>query len=206
MASKLGLVHVYTGDGKGKTTASMGLAVRAVGQGCKVYVVQFMKGGAYTGEMVAAKNFLPNMGFEQFGRRCIKEQKQLKLMGLDSNIKYFDYVRDDIECGTCRFCFLNDELQQKFVNDAYERCLALVSAGEHDLLVFDEICTALAFGFLSEEKILALIQKKTPKTELVLTGRGATEKIIAASDYATNMTPLKHPYEKGIYGRRGVEY
>ncbi len=205
MVSKLGLIHIYTGDGKGKTTAAMGLAMRAVGQGCKVYVVQFMKGGAYTGEMVAAQNFLPNFGFEQFGRRCIKEQKQLKLMGLDTGIKYFDYVRDDIACGTCRFCFLNDDLQKRYVGDAYARCEQILSEG-FDLVVFDEILTAMAFKMLSEERILDLIKKKPQNTELILTGRGATENIIAVADYVTNMTPLKHPYEKGIFGRRGVEY
>src|SRR3989339_760967 len=80
---KLGLVHVYTGEGKGKTSAAMGLSLRAIGQGLNVFIIQFMKGGAYTGEYISAKNFLPNNEFLQYGRGCIKEKKQLKLIGFD---------------------------------------------------------------------------------------------------------------------------
>ena len=93
----LGLIHVYTGNGKGKTTASIGLAIRAIGQGYKVCMIQFMKGGQYTGEFISAKNYLPNFDIFQFGRGCIKQQKQMKLVGLNQG--YFDSVREDIECG-----------------------------------------------------------------------------------------------------------
>src|SRR3989344_6068287 len=95
----LGLIHVYTGDGKGKTTAAMGLALRAVGQGLRVYIIQFMKGGAYTGEFISIKNFLPNIEAAQFGKKCIRESKQAKLLCSKSDYHYYDYVRDDIKCG-----------------------------------------------------------------------------------------------------------
>ena len=94
--SKLGLVQVYTGDGKGKTSAAMGLALRAIGQGLKVFIIQFMKGGAYTGEYISAKNFLPNNEFIQYGRGCVKEKKQLKLTGFDEGAHFFDHIREDI--------------------------------------------------------------------------------------------------------------
>ncbi|MFQ5621308.1 MAG: cob(I)yrinic acid a,c-diamide adenosyltransferase [Candidatus Nanoarchaeia archaeon] len=204
--NNLGLTHVYTGDGKGKTSAAMGLATRAVGQGCKVFIVQFMKGGAYTGEMVAAKNFLPNIQFEQYGRHCIKEEKQMKLMGMEMGIHYFDYVRDNIECGTCRYCFLNDDLQAKFVQEALDRALHLVSSGEYDLVILDEIITAVQFGFLKSHEVTHVIEKKAENTELVLTGRGATQDIKDAADYVTIMQQDKHPIDKGIFARRAIEY
>lgn len=203
--AKLGLTHVYTGDGKGKTTAGMGLLTRAVGQGCKVFCVQYMKGGAYTGEMVAAKNFLPNFSFEQHGRHCIKEQKQLKLLGFDSGIEYFDYVRDDIECGTCRWCFLNDELQKKYVSEAYTKSEEVLK-GEYNVVLLDEIITAVQFGFLTSEQVITLIKNKHEDTELILTGRGATEEIMQAADYVTEMKQIKHPFNKGTYARRAIEY
>ena len=204
--NKLGLTHVYTGDGKGKTSAAIGLATRAVGQGCKVFIIQFMKGGAYTGEMVAAKNFLPNMQFEQYGRHCIKEEKQTKLMGLEKGIHYFDYVRDDITCGTCRYCFLNDGLQGKFVQEAYDRALHLASSGEYDLVICDEIITSVQFGFLNSEEVVHVIERKAKNTELILTGRGSTDLINEHSDYVTVMEQKKHPIDKGIFARRGIEY
>ena len=93
-----GQVQVYTGDGKGKTTAALGLALRAIGQGFKVYIIQYMKGGAYTGEFISAKNYLPNIEMIQFGRPCIKQQKQMKIDGFSPkgsiNKTIFDFVDD----------------------------------------------------------------------------------------------------------------
>jgi len=207
MSNKLGLVHVYTGDGKGKTTHAIGIALRAVGQGFKVHVVQFMKGGSYTGEFIAAKNFLPNIGFEQFGKACVKEQKQLKLLGLDeSKPQFFDYVREDIDCGPCRFCFVNDKEQKEFVSTAFGEAQRVTSSGEYDLVVLDEINVALQYGFLEINQVLNLIKNKFKNTELILTGRGAPEEIILVADYASEIKVIKHPFDKGISARRGVEY
>jgi len=203
---KLGLVHVYTGLGKGKTSASMGLALRAVGQGLKVYIIQFMKGGAYTGELISAKNFLPNADFVQYGKPCIKEDKQLKLMGFDSGYTYFDYVRDDIKCGDCRHCFLNDEEQRKFVEDAFERTRKITSSGDYDMVILDEINLAVHFGFLNVDKVVELVKNKYEKIELILTGRHAPPKIIGLGDYVSEMKLIRHPFQKGIRARRGIEY
>lgn len=197
---------MYTGLGKGKTSASMGLALRAIGQGLKVYIIQFLKGGAYTGELISAKNFLPNAGFVQYGKPCVKEDKQLKLMGFDSGYAYFDYVRDDIECGDCRHCFLNDEEQGKFVNDAFERSKKITASGDYDLVVLDEVNLAIHFGFLNVEKVVDLVKNKHAKTELILTGRYAHPKIIELGDYVSEMKLIRHPYQKGIGARRGIEY
>lgn len=192
--------------GKGKTSASMGLVLRAIGQGLKVYIIQFMKGGAYTGELISAKNFLPNAGFVQYGKPCIKEDKQLKLMGFDSGYAYFDYVRDDIECGDCRHCFLNDEEQRKFVEDAFERAKKVTFSGDYDLVVLDEINLAIHFGFLDVDKVVDLVKNKHKTTELILTGRHAHPKIIELGDYVSEMKLIRHPFQKGIRARRGIEY
>lgn len=203
----LGLVHVYTGNGKGKTSASMGLATRAVGQGLRVYIIQFMKGGAYTGELISAKNFLPSVSFEQFGKHCIKEEKQMKLLGLDLGYHYFDYVRDDISCGECRFCFVNDGEQAKFCQEGFERALTLSKSDDIDLLILDEVLVAVAFKFVEEEKLIQLLKGKRADLELVLTGRGASSRIIELADYVSNIQEIKHPFNtKKIGARRGIEY
>lgn len=204
--SKLGLVQVYTGDGKGKTSASMGLAVRAIGQGLKVFIIQFMKGGAYTGEYISAKNFLPNNEFIQYGRGCIKEKKQLKLIGFDDKAHFFDYVREDIECGPCRYCFLNDEEQKRFVRLAFNKAKEITSSEEYNLVVLDEINVAVKLGFVELNELIDLIKNKNKLTELILTGRDADPKIIEIADLVTEMKLVKHYYEKGVSARRGIEY
>lgn len=203
----LGLVHVYTGNGKGKTSACMGLVSRAVGQGLRVYIVQFMKGGAYTGELITAKNFLPRVGFEQFGKHCVKEEKQLKLLGLDLGYHYFDYVRDDITCGECRFCFVNDVEQARFCQEGFERARELSTSEDIDLLILDEVLVAVAFKFIDEDNLLDLIKNKRPSMELVLSGRGASSRVIDLADYVSNINEVKHPFNtKKIPARRGIEY
>ncbi len=202
----LGLVHVYTGEGKGKTSAAMGLALRAVGQGFKVYVIQFLKGGAYTGEFIAGKNFLPNINLIQFGRKCINEQKQTKLIGFDEEYKFYDFIRDDIECGSCRYCFANDEQQKKYVEAAFEKAKKVSTTGEYDLVILDEINVAVNLNFVEVDSVLELIKNKFEKTELVLTGRGLNQKIVEAADYVSEVKMIKHPFEKGISARRGIEY
>lgn len=206
MKEKRGLVHVYTGDGKGKTTAAMGLATRAVGQGFKVFIIQYMKGGAYTGEFISAKNFLPNISFMQYGRPCIKEKKQLKLMGIEDGYTYFDNIREDIKCGSCRYCFLNDKVQGDFVNRGFLKTKEIIEADEHDLVVLDEINVAMDLGFLDVNKVVELIKNKPKGMELILTGRGAPKEIIQVSNLVTEMKMIKHYYEEGVGARRGIEY
>jgi cob(I)alamin adenosyltransferase len=204
--SKLGLVQVYTGEGKGKTSAAMGLALRAIGQGLKVFIIQFMKGGAYTGEYISAKNFLPNNEFIQYGRGCVKEKKQLKLIGFDEGAHFFDHVREDIECGPCRYCFLNDEEQRRFIRLAVDKAKEITSKGEHNLVVLDEINVAMKLGFLGLQELIELIKTKNKDTELIITGRDAHPEIIEMADLVTEMKMIKHYYEKGVSARRGIEY
>jgi cob(I)alamin adenosyltransferase len=206
---KRGRVHIYTGDGKGKTTASLGLAVRSIGQGHEVYIVQFMKGGAYTGEYVSAKNYLPNIKMIQFGRPCIKQQKQMKLNGFNKDKKdpeLFDFIREDIDCGTCRYCFLNDDIQRDYVEEGFKKALEIVMSGQHQLVILDEINVAMALGFLNSELVLNLIANKPKDVELVLTGRDAPDEIVHVADLVTEMMLKKHYFDKGVMARRGIEY
>lgn len=206
--SNLGLIHAYTGDGKGKTTAAMGLALRAAGQGSKVFILQFMKGGAYTGEFIAIKNFMKNIDFKQYGRPCIKENKQAKLTGFDheTGYKYFDFIREDIQCGECRWCFLNDNQQKEFVQEALSHAKEVVASGEYDLIVLDEILAAVTYNVLDEQSVLDLLELKAEHTELILTGRGGTEDIFEKCDLVTEMKQHKHYFDKGIGARRAIEY
>ncbi|MBU0470230.1 MAG: cob(I)yrinic acid a,c-diamide adenosyltransferase [Nanoarchaeota archaeon] len=205
---KKGLVHVYTGEGKGKTTAALGLAMRAIGQGMKVSMIQFMKGGKYTGEYLAAKNYLPNFEVVQFGRPCIKQVKQLKLSGFSKNnsLNLFDATREDIECGECRYCFLNDDVQRDYVEEGFKKALEVVLSGEYDLVILDEVNLSMHLELLDIELMLNLIANKPKHVELILTGRNVPEEIMDNADLVTEMKQHKHYFDDGISARRGIEY
>ena len=207
---KKGLIQVYTGEGKGKSTASFGLALRAVGQGFKVYVIQFMKGGAYTGEYIAIKNYLPNIEILQFGRPCIKQLKQMKIkgyvVGKTKPEEMYDVIREDIECGACRYCFLNDDVQRDYIEEGFKKALEIVMEGGHDLVILDEINVAMSLGFLNTELVMNLLANKPPHVELILTGRNVPDEITAMADLVTEMRPHKHYFDKGVSARRGIEY
>jgi len=206
--SRLGMVHVYTGDNKGKTTTSIGIALRAAGQNLKVCIIQFLKGGAYTGEYIAIKNFLPNIVIKQYGKPCIKEHKQLKLSGFnDGDDEHIpDFIRDDIECGDCRNCFLADNEEKALAFEAMEHAKKATRSGEYNVVVLDEINNALKKKIISVEAVLDLIKDKSRETELILTGRGAPQEIIDVADLVTHMNLVKHYYDKGVSARRGIEY
>ncbi|MBU0457697.1 MAG: cob(I)yrinic acid a,c-diamide adenosyltransferase [Nanoarchaeota archaeon] len=207
---KKGLVHVYTGDGKGKTTASLGLALRSVGQGFKVFMIQFMKGGTYTGEYISAKNYLPNFEILQFGRPCIKQMKQMKLNGFSSGKvdkeSIFDAFREEIDCGSCRYCFLNDDIQKDYIEEGFKKALDVVLGGKYNLVILDEINTGMSLNLLKTELVLNLIANKPEHVELILTGRNVPDEIIYVADLVTEMKQHKHYYDKGVSARRGIEY
>lgn len=171
-----GLVEVYTGDGKGKTTSAFGLALRALGRGKKVIIFQFIKSSASpSGEVIALRRVFPEVEIIQGGRGRFITTKP---------------TEEDIA----------------LAKSLYEKILSAVSSGMYDIVVVDEIFPAYNIGLITLKEIIELIEKKAENTELVLTGRGAPEEIIRLSHLVTEMREIKHPYREGIKARIGIEY
>lgn len=194
--TELGLVQIYTGPGKGKTTAALGLAFRAAGHGFRVHIIQYMKGSFYAGELQSIARAFPIITIAQYGKGC----------------PYSGLIRQGKQkCKGCGQCFIRGGQPTQEDHDlaqmAYADSLECAQSGEIQMLILDEIGNALRYNLVSIGQVLELIQSKHPKTELVLTGRGMPEEIQAAADLVTQLTDIKHPYrEKGIGSRRGVEY
>lgn len=208
------MVQIYTGNGKGKTTAAVGLALRAVGQNILVVMVQFMKGGHYTGELLATERFLQRrFVIKQFGRGCIREDKQLKIAEFDDD-KYLNlepmHVRDDEPCGSCRYCFVNDTKQREFCEDAYSYAKKVLKSGDYGVVILDELIYAVTYNMLPLEKALELIDCKPDDVELIITGGAwqgeVSKEILARADLITEMVSKKHYYDEGVVARRGIEY
>jgi len=174
---KKGLIQVYTGEGKGKSTAAIGQAVRAVGHGFKVGFVSFFKDPDRFGYGEYAS--LRKLGIETyiFARKHPHFYPDLDLNG----------VREECSAGL-------DAITGLFKNP------------EWDMLVIDEIDIAIRDGFLKEDEVLSLLEKKPEGLELVLTGRGATEGIKEKADLVSEIREVKHPYHSGIESRKGIEY
>ncbi|MFA6001047.1 MAG: cob(I)yrinic acid a,c-diamide adenosyltransferase [Thermoleophilia bacterium] len=174
-----GLVHLYTGDGKGKTTAALGLALRALGRDRKVAVVQFLKRTKLkTGEMVFAEKMGGPLTIRQFGASRFATQEEKRMV----------------------------EESGQTVERGWEIARELVTRGEHDLIVLDEITHVVKNGQVSLEELIELVKNKTPSLELVLTGRYAPRELQDVCDYVTEMKEIKHPYHSGVKAREGTEY
>ena len=170
----IGLVQVYTGGGKGKSTASFGLLARAVGHGLRCCLIQFMKKGNY-GEIVTLRR-LPGVHIEQYGSgHWVKRDAP---------------APEDLE--------LADRALRSGVRAA--------SSGKFDLVVLDEVNTALVRRLVRVEDVLALVDAKATRTELVLTGRGAPKALLDRADLVTMMVGMKHPYHRGLDARPGIEW
>jgi cob(I)alamin adenosyltransferase len=175
MRLEQGQVQVYTGNGKGKTTASLGLALRAVGRGLRVCMVQFIKGGGQYGEHLAAEKLFPELTIHQTGR--------------DNWI-----FRDRL-----------DPEDIRIAREALELARLALATKSYDMVILDEICGAAWFGLIDVDDILALIEARPPRVELVLTGRSADERVVAAADLVTEMREVKHYYSQGVQARLGIE-
>lgn len=171
-----GLIQVYTGNSKGKSTAAFGLALRAVGHGYHVYIIQFMKGSGYCGELEGFKRLAPECKTEQFGLPGWVKKGAAKL--------------EDIR-----------EAKQ-----ALQSAEELMLSGEWDVIVLDEINNAMWFELLTVEEVMAFLSRKPEHVELVLTGRNAPQQISEAAHLVTEMVEIKHPFQAGIKARKGIEF
>jgi len=173
-----GLVHIYTGNGKGKTTAAVGLGVRACGSGLNVLMVQFLK-STPSGEITSIKKLEP--GFRVY-------------RGTES--RKFIWQMNDEEKAKARA-----EQQEIF-----EFAVSEARKGKVDLLILDESLGAISTGFLSMDRVVDFIKNRPEHLEVVLTGRGAPEELIGLADYVSEIRDIKHPAEKGIKARKGIEF
>ncbi|MDH3360615.1 MAG: cob(I)yrinic acid a,c-diamide adenosyltransferase [Desulfobulbaceae bacterium] len=173
--SKQGIVILYTGDGKGKTTAALGQAIRAVGHGLKICIIQFIKGKWETGEALAAKNHLTEL---------------VEFHTLGTGFTWKEEKGSVQEAG----------------RKAWEFAKETISSDKFDLVVLDELTYLVNYGIVDELEVIDLLQKRPARQHVVITGRGASQGIIKASDLATEMRAIKHPYENGIKAQKGVEF
>ena len=174
-AQEAGRVLLFTGEGKGKTTAALGMALRACGHGMRVLVLQFIK-AAITGEVTAAQN-LPGCEFVQSGRGFMPQP---------DSPHFEEHARAAMA--------------------GLERAAQALLSGMYEILILDEICVAVDAGLLTEENVVALLQKRPPGLTVVLTGRGATPRLAALADTVTEMRCVKHALNEGRHAQKGVEF
>ncbi len=172
-----GLIIVNTGPGKGKTTAAMGTALRAVGQGMKVLMLQFLKGSWHYGELDAVKAFGENFVMKQMGRGFVK------VGGAET-----------------------DPEDLRMVQEAWNEAREAILSGQWDLVILDEINYAIGYGMLDPAVVAETLKQKPEMVHVILTGRNAHPTIVDLADTVTEMRQVKHAYEKGVEAQRGIEY
>jgi len=172
-----GLIIVNTGPGKGKTTAAMGTALRAVGNGMRVLMLQFIKGSWHYGELDAVKALGDNFIVKQMGRGFVK-------IGAEKP----------------------DPEDVRMVEEAWIEGARAIQSGEWDLVILDEINYAISYGMLDPAKVVDALRHKPDMVHVILTGRNAHPTIVELADTVTEMRQVKHAYEKGVLAQRGIEY
>jgi cob(I)alamin adenosyltransferase len=167
-------VEVYTGDGRGKTTAAIGLAFRAAGHALRVHIIQFMKGDESYGEFQSCLEH-PNIEIEQFGRK--------------------EFV-NPAEPST---------VDMELAGKAMTRAREVLTSGEADLVILDELNVAVGFGLVEVDEVMALLDIRPPHVELLITGRMAPSELLERADLVTEMLEVKHPFNAGVMARRGID-
>ncbi len=168
-------ILIFTGDGKGKTTAALGMVLRATGHGMKTLILQFIKSSP-SGELTALRH-LPGVEAIQMGRGFVPAATDLAFPE-----------------------------HRRAAHDGLEKAAEALRSKRYDLIILDEICTAMDKGLITEDQIMKLIEESGEVSCLVLTGRGATNRLIARADTVTEMRSLKHGLREGITAQKGVEY
>jgi cob(I)alamin adenosyltransferase len=176
-ATRKGLILINTGPGKGKTTAAMGTALRAVGNGMRVLMLQFLKGSWHYGELDSTKAFGDNFVLRQMGRGFVK------IGGAETD-------PEDI----------------RLVEAAWEEARQAILSGEWDMVILDEINYAISYGMLDPAKVVETLESRPEMVHVILTGRNAHASLVAIADTVTEMREVKHAYQKGILAQRGIEY
>jgi cob(I)alamin adenosyltransferase len=170
-----GMVQIFTGNGKGKTSAALGTVLRALGHGLKAYIVFFMKGKYPYGEFSTLSK-LPNVDVDSFGLRCLTDRANIN--------------PEEIE-------------QAKLAMSAAREAML---SGNYNLVILDEVNVAVNFKLIELDEVVRLIGDKPQNVELILTGRYADARLIELADLVTEMVKIKHPYDKGVKARKGIEY
>ena len=189
-----GYVQVYTGNGKGKTTAALGITMRASGAGMKVAFIQFMKALGYSEQKILPT--LPGVTWKTLGKPFF--------IAKAGSISEEDLAAYGDACVVFEEGNPPDDYV-KMIRDGFEEARKMVLSGEYDMVVLDEINCAMYFELLDVEDVLDLIRNKPIHTELILTGRCAPEEIIEAADLVTEMREIKHYYNEGVQARKGIE-
>jgi len=175
--SRRGLLLINTGPGKGKTTAAMGTALRAVGNGMKVLMLQFLKGSWHYGELDAAATFGENFVMKQLGRGFVK------VGGAET-----------------------DPEDLRMVEAAWAEARQAIYSGDWDMVVLDEINYAIGYGMLDPAMVAEALKGRPEMVHVILTGRNAHPLLVELADTVTEMREVKHAYQKGILAQRGIEY
>lgn len=173
-----GLVIVFTGPGKGKTSAALGTAFRAIGQGLKVLMVQFIKGSWHYGELDTCE-----------------------MLG-ENRIKILPMGRGFVKVGVEK----PDPEDVRMVAEAWDYASKAILSGEYDMVILDEINYAVSYKMLDPSKVVEMLKQKPEMVHVILTGRNAHPAIVDYADLVTEMREVKHPYQKGILAQRGIEY
>jgi cob(I)alamin adenosyltransferase len=172
-----GLVIVYTGNGKGKTTAALGMVVRAIGYDWRVLMVQFIKGDWMYGELEGYKKLSPNFELKRMGKGFVR------IMGDDKPIE------DHIEAAKTALQYVQDNMDK-----------------DYDIVILDEVNVAIKEGLLTVQEVLDVVHQKPSYLNIILTGRNAVQEIIDQADLVTEMIEIKHPFKAGILAQPGVDY
>ncbi|MFX0125794.1 MAG: cob(I)yrinic acid a,c-diamide adenosyltransferase [Candidatus Hodarchaeota archaeon] len=176
MTNDLGLLQIYTGDGKGKTTAALGLAMRAAGHGLKVYMIQFMKGQINYGELETAKK-ISNFTIVQFGRPEFVDKEKPAEVDIKLAHDALAHAREILQGGK-----------------------------RYDIIILDELNVALDFKLISLEEVFSLLETRPKDVELIITGRYAHPELVKRADLVSEILNIKHPFTEGVQARKGIEH